>query len=47
MKGNRLLFGIAVVLLLVTSVLPGCNNNEQPVEAKELVIPSSLSPYML
>jgi len=44
MKGNRLLFGIVVVLLLVTSVLPGCNN-EPPVEADKLVIPSSMSPY--
>ena len=39
MKGNRFLFGIVVVLLLVTSVLPGCNKEPQ------LVIPSSLSPY--
>jgi hypothetical protein len=39
MKGNRLLFGIVVVLLLVTSVLPGCNEEQQ------LVIPSALSPY--
>jgi len=38
-KGTRLLFGIVVVLLLVTSVLPGCNKERQ------LVIPSSLSPY--
>jgi len=45
MKGNRLLFGIAVVLLLVTSVLPGCNNEEPPVQADKLVIPSSMSPY--
>ena len=40
MKGNRLLFGIVVVLLMVTSVLPGCNEG-QPTE---LVIPSSMSP---
>lgn len=45
MKGTRFLFGIVVVLLMVTSVLPGCNNGEQPVEADKLVIPSSLSPY--
>ncbi|MBA7504707.1 hypothetical protein ES706_03361 [subsurface metagenome] len=38
MKGTRLLFGIVVVLLLVTSVLPGCNKEQQ------LVIPSSLTP---
>jgi len=45
MKGNRLLFGIAVVLLMMISVLPGCNNEEPPVQADELVIPSSLSTY--
>ena len=45
MKGNRLLFGIAVVLLLVTSVLFGCNNELPPVEADELVIPSYMSSY--
>ena len=39
MKGNRLLFGIVVVLLMVTSVLPGCN------EGQTLVIPSSMSPF--
>jgi len=39
MKGTRLLLGIVVVLLLVTSVLPGCNEEQQ------LVIPSSMSPY--
>jgi len=44
MKGNRLLFGIVVVLLMVTSVLPGCNKELPPVEADELVIPSSLTP---
>jgi hypothetical protein len=44
MKGNRLLFGIVVVLLMVISVLPGCNK-EPPVEADKLVIPSSLSTY--
>jgi len=41
MKGNRLLFGIVVVLLMMTSVLPGCNKG-QPTE---LVIPSFASPY--
>ena len=46
MKGNRLLFGIVVALLTMISVLLGCNK-ELPVEAKELVIPSSMSPYML
>jgi len=40
MKGNRLLFGIVVVLLMMISVLPGCNEG-QPTE---LVIPSSLTP---
>jgi hypothetical protein len=45
MKSKRLLFGIVVVLLLVTSVLPGCNEELPPVEADELVIPSSMSPY--
>jgi len=45
MKSKRLLFGIVIVLLLVTSVLPGCNNEEPPVEADQLVIPSSMSPY--
>lgn len=45
MKGNRFLLGIVVVLLMVTSVLPGCNNELPPVEAEELVIPSSMSPY--
>jgi hypothetical protein len=45
MKGNRLLFGIVVVLLMVTSVLPGCNNEGQLVEADKLVIPSSMSPF--
>ena len=38
---KKFLFGIVVVLLMVTSVLPGCNNEEQPTE---LVIPSSLTP---
>lgn len=38
MKRNGLLFGIAIVLLMMTSVLPGCNEEQQ------LVIPSSLSP---
>ena len=45
MKGNRLLFGIVVVLLMMISVLPGCNNEEPPVQADKLVIPSSMSPY--
>lgn len=44
MKSKKFLLGIVVVLLLVTSVLPGCNK-EPPVEADELVIPSSISPY--
>jgi len=39
MKGTRLLFGIVIVLLITTSVLPGCNKEQQ------LVIPSSLSSY--
>jgi len=39
MKSKKFLFGVVVVLLLVTSVLPGCNKEQQ------LVIPSSLSPY--
>jgi len=45
MKGNRFLFGIVVVLLMMISVLPGCNNEQPPVEADKLVIPSSLSSY--
>ena len=45
MKSKKFLLGIAIVLLMVTSVLPGCNNEQQPVEADELVIPSSLQPY--
>ena len=40
MKSKKFLFGIVVVLLMVTSVLPGCNEG-QPTE---LVIPSSLEP---
>lgn len=44
MKSKKFLFGIVVVLLLVTSVLPGCNKELPPVEADELVIPSSLTP---
>ena len=44
MKGNRLLFGIVVVLLMMISVLPGCNEELPPVQADELVIPSSLTP---
>ena len=42
-KSKKFLFGLVVVLLLVTSVLPGCNE-ELPVEADKLVIPSSLTP---
>ena len=42
-RSKKFLFGIVVVLLLVTSVLPGCNR-QPPVEADELVIPSSLTP---
>jgi len=45
MKNKKFLFGIAVVLLMVTSVLPGCNNEEPLVEADKLVIPPSMSPY--
>lgn len=45
MKGNKVLFGIVVVLLIAASVLPGCNNELPPVEADELVIPSPMSPY--
>ena len=45
MKSKKFLFAIVVVLLLVISVLPGCNEELPPVEADELVIPSSLSPY--
>lgn len=45
MKSKKFLFGIVVVLLLVTSVLPGCNKELPPVEADELVIPSFLSSY--
>ena len=44
MKSKKFLFGIVVVLLMVTSVLPGCNNGEQPVKADKLVISSSLEP---
>ena len=45
MKSKKFLFAIVVVLLLVISVLPGCNEELPPVEADELVIPSSMSPY--
>jgi len=45
MKSKKFLFGVVVVLLLVTSVLPGCNEELPPVESDELVIPSSISPY--
>ena len=38
MKSKKFLFGIVVVLLMVTLVLPGCNKEQQ------LVIPSSLMP---
>ena len=40
MESKKFLFGIAVVLLMVISVLPGCNEG-QPTE---LVIPSSMEP---
>jgi hypothetical protein len=43
-RSKKLLFGIVVVLLMVTLVLPGCNEELPPVEAEELVIPSSLTP---
>ena len=43
MKSKKFLFGIVVVLLMVTSVLPGCNEELPPVEADKLVIPSSMS----
>ena len=39
MKSKKFLFGIVVVLLMMISVLPGCNKEQQ------LAIPSSLSPY--
>jgi hypothetical protein len=42
MKSKKFLFGIAVVLLMMISVLPGCNEELPPVEADELVIPPSL-----
>ncbi len=45
MKSKKFLLGIVVVLLMVTSFLPGCNEELPPVEADELVIPSSISPY--
>lgn len=38
MKSKKFLFAIVVVLLMMISVLPGCNKEQQ------LVIPSSLSP---
>jgi len=40
-RTKKFLFGIVVVLLLVTSVLPGCNEEQQ------LVIPSSLEPFQI
>jgi len=43
MKSKKFLFGIAIVLLMVTSVLPGCNEG-QPTE---LVIPSSMEPSQI
>jgi len=43
MKSKKFLFGIVVVLLMMISVLPGCNR-QPPVEADELVILSSLEP---
>jgi len=45
MKSKKFLFGIVVVLLMMISVLPGCNEELPPVEADKLVIPSSMSPY--
>jgi hypothetical protein len=44
MKSKKFLFGVVVVLLMMTSVLPGCNEELPPVEADKLVIPSSLEP---
>jgi hypothetical protein len=44
MKSKKFLFGIVVVLLMVTLVLPGCNEELPPVEADKLVIPSSTTP---
>jgi hypothetical protein len=41
MKSKKFLFGIVVVLLLVTSVLPGCNKEQQ------LVIPSAMDPSQI
>jgi len=38
MKSKKFLFGIAIVLLMMISVLHGCHKEQQ------LVIPSSLSP---
>ena len=42
MKSKKFLFGIVVVLLMMISVLPGCNEELPPVEADKLVIPPSL-----
>jgi len=43
--GYKILMPLVVIALMLTSVLPGCNNKEQQVEADKLVIPSSISPY--
>lgn len=41
----KVLMLFVIIALMFTSVLPGCNNGEQPVEADSLMIPSSLSSY--
>jgi len=46
-RSKKFLFTIVVVLLMVTSVLPGCNEELPPVEAEELVIPSSMTPFQV
>jgi len=43
--GYKILMPLVVIALMLTSVLPGCNNKEQQVEADKLVIPSSMSSY--
>jgi len=40
----KVLMPLVIIALMFTSVLPGCNR-QPPVEAEELVIPSSLSSY--
>ena len=40
----KILMPLVIIALMLTSVLPGCNR-QPPVEADELVIPSSMSPY--